>query len=155
MSQASSNEFILALKQSVSAVLDSTVDGSIALVTDVSVTANRRMLLSGVSVSYTVTVSSGRTPDYYVTSLQSSLGSNTFVATLSSNSGVPIAGTSGVVISNTSPTISPTKSPQSSTSANALNAIGEYEAVHQSANCYAQCVSSKQFSTIFNFFYNK
>ena len=103
-----------------SAVLDSTVDGSIALVTDVSVTANRRMLLSGVSVSYTVTVSSGRTPDYYVTSLQSSLGSNTFVATLSSNSGVPIEGISGLVILNKSPTPSPTYLPNSVASSHGM-----------------------------------
>ena len=107
LSQASSASFILALQQSVSTLLEVPVSA----VTNVTVTANRRMLLSGVIISYTVTVTSDQTPDHFIGVLESSVSDGSFATTLSTNSGVAISSISSIIVLNLSPTSSPTSSP--------------------------------------------
>ena len=72
------------------------------MVSDVSVTANRRNLLSGVRVSYIVTVASNQTTDYLVMLLHASASSGSFAATMSAKSGIPIRGTSIYAVYNLS-----------------------------------------------------
>ena len=72
------------------------------MVSDVSVTANRRNLLSGVRVSYIVTVASDQTTDYLVMLLHASASSGSFAAMMSAKSGIPIRGTSIYAVYNLS-----------------------------------------------------
>ena len=74
--------------------------------TDVLIIANRRMLLSGVSVSYIVTVSSDAATDYYITLLQQSVSNGIFATTLSAKCGFQITGASVLAVFNLSATTS-------------------------------------------------
>ena len=74
--------------------------------TDVVIIANRRMLLSGVSVSYIVTVSSDAATDYYIALLQKSVSNGIFATTLSAKCGFQITSASVLAVFNLSATTS-------------------------------------------------
>ena len=97
-SQAVSARFTPALGETISELLGEPV----SVVTDVSVTANRRMLLSGVRVSYIVTVTSGETIDNLSALLHASASSGTFAAILSVKLGHLISKTSIYAVYNLS-----------------------------------------------------
>lgn len=105
--QASSSSFAFAIQQSISNALSIPVTAVIG----VSVVANRRKLLSGVIVSYTVNLISGRTSDSLANALTTFVSSDNFVTNLSANSGIVVSGVGIAIISNMSPTYSPSKSP--------------------------------------------
>ena len=52
------------------------------------ITQNRRLLLSGVSVIYTVRVTDGTTSEHLIALLESSISQGTFLASLGTNSGL-------------------------------------------------------------------
>ena len=52
------------------------------------ITQNRRLLLSGVSVTYTVRVTDGTTSEHLMALLESSISQGTFLASLGTNSGL-------------------------------------------------------------------
>ena len=52
------------------------------------ITQNRRFLLSGVSVTYTVRVTDGTTSEHLMALLESSISQGTFLASLDTNSGL-------------------------------------------------------------------
>ena len=89
-SQAASDSFTPALEETISELLGEPV----TVVTDVTVTAERRMMLSGVRVSYTVTVTSGQTIDNLSALLHASESSGTFASILSVKLGYLISKTS-------------------------------------------------------------
>ena len=89
-SQAASDSFTSALEDTISELLGEPV----TVVTDVTVTAERRMMLSGVRVSYIVTVTSGQTIDNLSALLHASASSGTFAAILSVKLGHLISKTS-------------------------------------------------------------
>ena len=76
-------------------------------VTDVTLTVGRRMLLSDVTISYTLTVVSDKNFDYYFGALQTSVMNGNFLKSLLSNSGVPIDGAFDFRSTDYSPTASP------------------------------------------------
>ena len=57
-------------------------------VEELSITQNRRILLSGVSVTYTVRVFDGTTSEHLMALLESSILQGTFLASLNTNSGL-------------------------------------------------------------------
>ena len=77
------------------------------------ISVNRRMLLSGVTISYTVTSTSGSlgTVNSYIDTLATSQSTGAFKTSLAALSGMPITDVSGFVGTD----ISPTKSPVSAT----------------------------------------
>ena len=99
--QASSAPFLQAIVATVSEQLGVPASA----VTGVSVVGRRRMLLSSVTIAYTVNVTSGVTPDALMTMLQTSVSSGSFLESLSINSGISIAGLSNLVLTNSSPTL--------------------------------------------------
>ena len=101
-SQAVSARFTPALGETISELLGEPV----SVVTDVTVTANRRMLLSGVRVSYIVTVTSGQTIDNLSALLHASASSGTFASILSVKLGYLISKTSIYAVYNLSATAS-------------------------------------------------
>jgi hypothetical protein len=104
--QATGLSFLTALINTVASTLGVQAD-AISLV-NIVVSQNRRVLLSGVSISYTISVSSGISTAYLNTVLDSAVSSGSFASLLSSNSGNPglsIQGTFSVVTS--SPTGAP------------------------------------------------
>ena len=73
---------------------------------DVRVTANRRVLLSGATVSYIVNITSTRPPEFFMGALQESVSSGSFASLLSAKSGLVIRRTSIYVVSFFPPTAS-------------------------------------------------
>ena len=59
-------------------------------VEDLLITQNRRLLLSGVSVTYSVRVFDGTTSEHLMALLESSILHGTFLASLSTNSGLSL-----------------------------------------------------------------
>ena len=57
-------------------------------VEELLITQNRRLLLSGVSVTYTVRVTDGTTSEHLMALLESSISQGTFLASLGTNSGL-------------------------------------------------------------------
>ena len=107
LSDASSESFTVALGQSVAVVLKVPASS----VSNVRIKAKRRMLLSGVSVTYIVTIVSGRTTQDFIDALHESESSGSFATSLSTNSGVQINSASGLIVIDMSESSSPTASP--------------------------------------------
>ena len=101
-SQAASKNFTLALGQTVADLLGEPA----SVVSDVSVIANRRNLLSGVTVTYIVNITSTKAPEFFMGALQESVSSGTFASLLSVKSGLVIRRTSIYVVSFFPPTAS-------------------------------------------------
>ena len=76
-------------------------------VTDVSFLSGRRILLSDVTISYTLTVLSRETSDYHASALKASVLNGNFLNSLLLKSGVPISGAYDFRTTNYSPTASP------------------------------------------------
>ena len=83
----------------------------LSAVSDVTVTANRRMLLSGVTFSYIVIIDSGHTPDYYITKVETTEYSNNLLTSLSATTGIPIDDITIAAVTDLSPTFTPTSGP--------------------------------------------
>ena len=111
LSDASSESFALAVVETVIAIMFPLTKEAVLSVTIVSITANRRMLLSGVTVTYIVNITSTKAPEFFMGALQESVSSGSFATSLSANSGVQINSASGLSVVNLSPTFSPTTSP--------------------------------------------
>ena len=110
LDEASSDSFLQAMALSIS----TSIGVPASTVTNMLVAANRRMLLSGVTASYILTIASGKTPEFFMSALQESVSSGSFATSLSANSGVQINIASGLSVVNLSPTSSPTLSPDTS-----------------------------------------
>lgn len=102
-----SDVFSYAVKETVSTTLDVPVNA----ITEVTVKGNRRVLLSGVAISYVLSITSGRSAESFMTMLNESVISHSFATSLSRNSGLAITGVSGLRFVNYSPTTSPTDTP--------------------------------------------
>jgi hypothetical protein len=104
--QATGLPFLTALINAVASTLGVPAD-AISLV-NIVVSQNRRVLLSGVIISYTISVSSSMSSAYLNAVLDIAVSSGSFASSLSSNSGNPglsVQGTFSVVTS------SPTRAP--------------------------------------------
>ena len=112
--QASSAPF----SQAIIATVSEQLGVPASAVTGVSVVGRRRMLLSSVTIAYTVNVTSGVTPDALITMLQTSVSSGSFKQSLASTSGVAITSVSQATVTNLSPTSSPSSSPVAKTAGN-------------------------------------
>ena len=82
--QTTTPSFRRALKKTIAQVLEVQE----ASVEELLITQNRRLLLSGVSVTYTVRVTDGTTSERLITLLESSISQGTFLASLDTNSGL-------------------------------------------------------------------
>ena len=83
-------------------------------ITDITViTVNRRILLSTVSVSFSVTANTVSSPESYITALDTAISSGALAIMLSASSGVG-TDVSALVVTNFSPTMSPTTFPTQS-----------------------------------------
>lgn len=101
MEEVSSPGFIQAISSTVSYELGVPLSS----VTEVVMRGHtRRVLLSSVTVSYLVTVTSGRTPDSYVAVLKAAVADGDFLAVLSSESGLSITSSTDLVVTDISPT---------------------------------------------------
>ena len=107
LDQASNGSLALAVVVVVSDVLGVPPSS----VSDVSVAANRRMLLAGVRISYNITVTSTKTAETLIATLLESMFSGKFAEILSYKSGLSVSSVSGLAVVNLSPTTSPTASP--------------------------------------------
>ena len=96
-----------ALTSAIIATVSETLRVATSAVTDVSFLTGRRMLLSDVTISYTLTVLSGETSDYHASALQASVQNGNFLNSLVLKSGVPISGAYDFRTTNYSPTPSP------------------------------------------------
>ena len=106
LSDASSESFALAVVETVIAIMFPLTKEAVLSVTIVSITANRRMLLSGVTVTYIVNITSTKAPEFFMGALQESVSSGTFASLLSVKSGLVIRRTSIYVVSFFPPTAS-------------------------------------------------
>ena len=77
------------------------------------ITINRRILLSTVSVSFSVTANTVSSPESYITALDTAISSGALTIMLSASSGVG-TDVSALVVTNFSPTMSPTTFPTQS-----------------------------------------
>ena len=107
LSQVSNAQFTEAIVESVSETLKLPVEA----VRGISVVENRRMMLSSVTVSYTLQIISGMTSDYFVNELQTSITNGKFLAILSTKSTIQISGVYDLRFMDYSPTANPTSSP--------------------------------------------
>ena len=80
------------------------------------ISPTRRVLLSGMYVSYDLNLISTRTPESFKAALMESVTTGGFVQVLHSNSGVLLESTYGLHFVDTSPTSAPTSSPVSTLS---------------------------------------
>jgi hypothetical protein len=104
--RAAALSFLTALINTVASTLGVQA-GAISLV-NLVVSQNRRVLLSSISISYTISVSSGISTAYLASALDTAVSNGSFASLLSSNSGNPglsVQGTFSVVTS--SPTGAP------------------------------------------------
>ena len=88
----------------------------IEAVRGISLVENRRMLLSSVTVSYTLHIISGMTSDYFVNELQTSITNGKFLTILSTKSTIQISSVYDLRFMDYSPTASPTSLPLQSLS---------------------------------------
>ena len=80
------------------------------------ISSTRRVLLSGMYVSYDLNLISTRTPESFKAALMESVTTGGFVQVLHANSGVLLVSTYGLHFVDTSPTSAPTSSPVSTLS---------------------------------------
>ena len=80
------------------------------------ISSTRRVLLSGMYVSYDLNLISTRTPESFKVALMESVTTGGFVQVLHANSGVLLESTYGLHFVDTSPTSAPTSSPVSTLS---------------------------------------
>ena len=97
--------FTVALGETVSESLGEPV----IVVSDVSFSANRRKLLTGVRVSYIVTITSTKSTEFFMDALQESVSSGSFASVLSVKLGYLISRTSVLAVYNLSPPASSLK----------------------------------------------
>ena len=83
------------------------------------VSSTRRVLLSGMYVSYDLNLISTRTPESFKVALMESVTTGGFVQVLHANSGVLLESTYDLHFVDTSPTFAPTSSPVSTLSSQA------------------------------------
>ena len=88
----------MALGQTVADLLGEPV----IVVSDVSFSANRRKLLTGVRVSYIVTITSTKSTEFFMDTLQESVSSGSFASVLSVKLGYLISRTSVLAVYNLS-----------------------------------------------------
>ena len=87
---------------------------SLPILTSTSASASsRRVLLSGMFVSYDINVTSYRTPESFKLALTESVSSGNFVTVLKAKSGIEIESTNDLHFDDYSPTSNPTMSPSS------------------------------------------
>ena len=87
---------------------------SLPILTSTSASASsRRVLLSGMFVSYDINVTSYRTPESFKLALTESVSSGNFVTVLKAKSGIKIESTHDLHFDDYSPTSKPTMSPSS------------------------------------------
>ena len=87
---------------------------SLPILTSTSASASsRRVLLSGMFVSYDINVTSYRTPESFKLALTESVSSGNFVTVLKAKSGIEIESTHDLHFDDYSPTSKPTMSPSS------------------------------------------
>ena len=87
---------------------------SLPILTSTSASASsRRVLLSGMFVSYDINVTSYRTPESFKLALTESASSGNFVTVLKAKSGIEIESTYDLHFDDYSPTSKPTMSPSS------------------------------------------
>ena len=111
IAQASNPLFTLAIKESLSSVLSIPVTA----ITDIIIQSeNRRILLSGVSLSYTINLISDKSADSYISTLSQSISSGSFSNNLSLQSGFIIGDIFGFQSVNFSPTARPSSAPSDS-----------------------------------------
>ena len=108
VAQATKATFILAVKQSISDALDVPISDVVSVTV---VVTNRRELLSGVSIFYTLSVTSGRKSDSIINDLKMYTSSTDFATSLSVKSGIIISGVGVPVITDLSPTSIPSMAP--------------------------------------------
>ena len=77
------------------------------------ISSTRRVLLSGMYVSYDLNLISTRTPESFKAALMESVATGGFVQVLHANSGVLLESTYGLHFVDFSPTSAPTSSPVS------------------------------------------
>ena len=107
---ASTTSYLTALQLTISFFLELPNNAITDLIV---ITVNRRILLSTVSASFTVTANTVRPPASYITALETAISSGALASMLSASSGV---GTklSSLVVTNVSPSMSPTTYPTQS-----------------------------------------
>lgn len=99
--------FSYAVKETVS----TTLDVPVSAINEVTVKGNRRVLLSGVDISYVLSMTGSRSAESFMTMLNESVISHSFATSLSRNSGLAITGVSNLRFVDYSPTMSPTDTP--------------------------------------------
>ena len=132
-SQAASDSFTPALEETISELLGEPV----TVVTDVTVTAERRMMLSGVRVSYIVTVTSGQTTEHLSALLHASESSGTFASILSVKLGYLISKTSIYAVYDLSTTASRKGSNFQ------MNQVRHYQFIRRRRNLKPYCAFSR------------
>lgn len=137
LSQTSNAPFTEAIVESVSETLKVPREA----VTGVSIIENRRMLLSSVTVSYTLHIISGMTSDYFVNEMEASIASGTFLSTITAKSAIQISSVYDLRFLDYSPTANPTNSPIQSLSKSGEDSASFNENLFSRLHCFSVLIS--------------